>query len=89
MDEQLLRMEHKLDRLLIEVTNLKRRLDNYGHMPRDTPLGIRPAADYLQLSVSSMYKLIYAGELQPLQRTKGKRILFAKEELDNFLQKQQ
>jgi hypothetical protein len=85
MEEQLSRLESKLDSLLREVADLKKRLDRNAHMARDEPMAIRQAGQYLRLSVSSIYKLIYAGELNPIQRHKKGRILFSIEELNRFL----
>jgi hypothetical protein len=76
MKEQLIRMEEKMDLLIKEVIGLKKRLDNLSHMPRDKPLPISGAAEYLNLSVSRLYGLIYSGKLSPIQRSKKGRILF-------------
>lgn len=40
MEEQLIRMEEKMDMLIKEVIGLKKRLNNLSHMPRDKPLPI-------------------------------------------------
>ncbi len=85
MEEQLIRMEEKMDLLIKEVIGLKKRLDNLSHMPRDKPLPINGAAEYLNLSVSRLYGLIYSGELTPIQRSKRGRILFSQEELNRYL----
>ena len=85
MEEQLIRMEEKMDLLIKEVIGLKKRLDNLNHMPRDKPLPINAAAEYLNLSVSRLYGLIYSGELTPIQRSKRGRILFSQEELNRYL----
>lgn len=81
------RIEYKLDQLLSEVLDLKSQLNGYCHMPRDKPLDIQQAADYLHLSTSSIYKLIYATKLTPIQRSGKTRLLFTLEELDNFLRR--
>lgn len=82
MEQLLIRLEQKLDKLIDEVNSMKM---NQGHLPRDQPLSVAESADYLRLSTSSVYKLIYSGELKPIQRTKGGRILFTTEELNRFL----
>ncbi len=52
---------------------------------RDRPLTMKLAAEYLQLSQSRIYSLIYEKRLTPIQRQKGSKILFTTEELDNYL----
>lgn len=85
MEEQLIRMEEKMNMLIKEIIGLKKQLDNLNHMPRDKPLPINGAAEYLNLSVSRLYGLIYSGELTPIQRSKRGRILFSQEELNKYL----
>ena len=87
MEDQLMRIEEKLDMLLKEVIGLKKGLGNHNHLPRDKPLAIRQAAEYLHLSVSRLYGLIYSGELSPMQRNKKGRILFSLDELNRYLKK--
>ncbi len=85
MEQRLIRLEEKLDKLINEIVSMKMMYS--GHLPRDKPMSITDAAEYLRLSASSVYKLIYAGKLTPLQRIKGGRILFTTEELNSFLNK--
>jgi excisionase family DNA binding protein len=87
MEDQLMRIEEKMDVILREVTGLKKRLDNLNHQPRDKPLAIQQAAEYLQLSASRLYGLIYSGKLTPMQRNKKGRVLFSLEELNKYLNK--
>jgi excisionase family DNA binding protein len=53
------------------------------------PLSLKQAAAYLHLSPSHLYSLIYSGAIQPLQRTKGSRILFNQSTLNNYLHDRQ
>lgn len=48
---------------------------------------LKDAADFLHLSVSRIYALIYQKKLTPFQTSKNSRILFSKDELDNYLSK--
>lgn len=85
MDKALTRIEEKIDLLIREVITLKKRLDSFSHQPRDKPIPISTAAQYLNLSVSRLYGLIYSGLLKPIQRGKKGRILFSLEELNRYL----
>ncbi len=85
MDKALTQIEEKIDLLIREVITLKKRLDSLSHQPRDKPLPIVSAAEYLNLSVSRIYGLIYSGLLKPIQRGKKGRILFSLEELNRYL----
>ena len=48
-------------------------------------LSLKQAADFLHLSQSSIYKLIYNKKLTPVQRSARSRILFTKEHLTYYL----
>jgi excisionase family DNA binding protein len=48
-------------------------------------LTVKEAADYLQLSASRIYNLVFEKKLQPNQRTKRCRITFSVEQLNNYL----
>ncbi len=48
-------------------------------------LTLKQAAEFLHLSTSSIYKLIYKKNITPVQRTAKSRILFTKEHLINYL----
>jgi excisionase family DNA binding protein len=85
MEKALTRIEEKIDLLIREVITLKKRLDSLSHQPRDKPIPISTAAEYLNLSVSRLYGLIYSGELTPIQRSKRGRILFSQDELNRYL----
>jgi hypothetical protein len=85
MEEQLMRIEEKMDMLIREVAGLKERLESNCHLPRDKPLPIQQAADYLHLSVSRMYSLIYQKKLNPIQRKRNSKLLFSIGELDSYL----
>lgn len=83
--ERLESIERKLDKLLNEVAYIKSKLCNYSHMPRDRLLSIEQAAEYLKLSVSTIYKMVYAGKITTIQRSNKSRLLFTMDELDLFL----
>ncbi len=83
--QRLEQIEERLDRLLKDIAFIKRKMANYSHMPRDKPLNIDEAADYLKLSVSTIYKMVYAGKITALQRSSKTRLLFTVNELDLFL----
>jgi len=87
MERQLQQIDEKIDAILKEISGLKKQLDSLSHLPRDKPLPIQKAAEYLHLSVSRLYGLIYSGELIPIQRNKKGRILFSLEELNRYLKK--
>ena len=85
MIKKLKQIEQKLDLIISEITGLKTRLDKHTPMPRDKPLSVKEAADYLQLSASRIYNLIFEKKLLPNQRTKRCRITFSIEALNNYL----
>jgi hypothetical protein len=85
MEEQLMRMEEKLDMLIREVEGLKMRQHSNCHLPRDKPLPIKQAANYLHLSVSRIYSLVYQKKLNPIQRKRNSKLLFSIGELDSYL----
>ena len=87
MEMQLITIEEKLDIVIQELIELRKRLDNVNHQSRDNPLSIKQAAEYLKLSVSRLYYLVSSGELIPQQRNKKGRILFSIEELKSYLKK--
>ena len=85
MNEYLHKLDQKLDLLLKEVSGLKKLMSKHSALPRDKPLSVREAADYLQLSASRIYTLIAENQLKPNQRMKRSRITFSIEELDSYL----
>jgi excisionase family DNA binding protein len=52
---------------------------------KEKPLTLKQAADFLHLSVSRVYSLIYEKKLAPIQRTGRSKILFSRNELNKFL----
>lgn len=77
LQQQLDEMNRKLD-LLIRISGQKPHIAGQ-------PLNAQQAADYLHISSSHLYALIYEGKLKPMQRKKHGRILFTRELLDNYL----
>ncbi len=90
MREEWKQMEKRLDR----IEELLRQLLRQG---KETDVGneeqslltLKQAADFLHLSASSIYKLIYKKKLMPVQRTARSKILFTKEQLAIYLQQTQ
>lgn len=78
---ELKRRVEKIERLLEQYVN------NNPSIERDDgkPLSMKQAADFLHLSVSRIYGLIYEGKLTPIQRKRKNKILFSYEELNRFL----
>lgn len=77
LQRKLEQIDHKLD-LLIRASGRKQYLPGQ-------PLNAQQAADYLHISPSHLYALIYEGKLKPMQRRKHGRILFTGELLDEYL----
>lgn len=72
-----------IERLLEELVNRNGERDVGSNNER--PLSMKQAADFLHLSISRMYGLIYEKKLIPLQRTGRSKILFSIQELNRFL----
>lgn len=72
-----------IERLLEELVNRNRERDVGTNNER--PLSMKQAADFLHLSISRMYGLIYEKKLMPLQRMGRSKILFSIQELNRFL----
>ena len=72
-----------IERLLEELVNRNGERDVGTNNER--PLSMKQAADFLHLSISRMYGLIYEKKLMPLQRMGRSRILFSIQELNRFL----
>jgi hypothetical protein len=72
-----------IERLLEELVNRNGERDVGTHNER--PLSMKQAADFLHLSISRMYGLIYEKKLIPLQRMGRSKILFSIQELNRFL----
>lgn len=77
LQQQLDQINKKID-LLIQASRQKQHIAGQ-------PLNAQQAADYLHISSSHLYALIYEGKLHPMQRKKHGRILFTRELLDNYL----
>jgi len=85
MHEELKRLTEKVDsieKLLIQLTTQRQETD-VGN-GNGSLLSLQQAADFLHLSVSRMYSLIYQKKLIPVQRTGRSKILFSKEELIRY-----
>ena len=86
-------MQAELRELKDRIMNIERLLEELvnRHGERDVgrnnerPLSMRQAADFLHLSISRMYGLIYEKKLMPLQRMGRSKILFSILELNRFL----
>ena len=72
-----------IERLLEELVNRNGERDVGTNNER--PLSMKQAADFLHLSISRMYGLIYEKKLIPLQRMGRSKILFSIQELNRFL----
>lgn len=72
-----------IERLLEELVNRNGERDVGTNNER--PLSMKQAADFLHLSISRMYGLIYEKKLMPLQRMGRSKILFSIQELNRFL----
>lgn len=72
-----------IERLLEELVNRNGERDVGTNNER--PLSMKQAADFLHLSISRMYGLIYEKKLMPLQRMGRSKILFSIKELNRFL----
>lgn len=78
---------NKIEQLLLHLTREGAEKDvGNSHI---SLLSLKQAADFLHLSQSSVYKLIYNKRLIPVQRMAGSRILFAKEHLTDYLKQKQ
>lgn len=77
IQQKLEQIDQKLD-FLIRASGRKQHLS--GQL-----LNVQQAADYLHISPSHLYALIYEGKLKPMQRKKHGRILFTRELLDEYL----
>ena len=78
---ELTKRVENLERLLQQFTK------NNDPVERDDgkPLSMKQTSDFLHLSISRIYGLIYEGKLNPLQRKRKNKILFSKDELSRFL----
>lgn len=72
-----------IERLLEELVNRNGERDVGTNNER--PLSMKQAANFLHLSISRMYGLIYEKKLMPLQRMGRSKILFSLQELNRFL----
>lgn len=79
IEEVTARLE-RIEQLLLQM--LKQNDCKKSH---DGLLSIQQAANYLHLSVSRMYSLIYTRKLKPIQQKKNSKILFQLNELDSYL----
>lgn len=81
MKHELKIIHQKLD-LILEF--LENKTSQQPPLAQEQTLNIKEAAKKLQLSVSRIYALIYAGKLQPLQNGRYSRILFTEEILNQY-----
>ena len=72
-----------IERLLEEL--VKRNGERDVGTNNERPLSMKQAADFLHLSISRVYGLIYEKKLMPLQRMGRSKILFSIRELNRFL----
>ena len=78
-------LNNKIDKLTEEISFIKILLQKNNNLHnKDETLDIKQAADFLKLSVSRLYQLIYAKKLIPMQRKKGTRLLFSKQLLMDY-----
>ncbi len=90
-------MKQELQQLSKRIMCMEQLLEKLIHhfgekdigMGKEKPLSLKQAADFLHLSVSRMYSLIYEKKLFPVQRTSRSKILFTQQELNRFLIKSQ
>jgi len=78
--EKVLKRLDKIEQLLEQLTLYPDRKNEAGKT-----LSMKQSADYLHLSISRIYSLIYEGRLQTIQRQKNSKILFSIDELNNYL----
>ena len=83
MEQELQLIHQKLNHIVAELAFIKTNMQYLGSA--GLPLSIRQAAEYLHLSQSRIYDLVYRGQLKPLQHRKHGRILFTKETLNQYL----
>jgi hypothetical protein len=86
MDAQMKKLTDRLGRIenLLEQLIMQTREKDVGN-DISRPLSMKQAADYLHLSVSRMYSLIYRKKLTPIQRKRSSKLLFSICELDSYL----
>lgn len=82
MKQDLLLRQQKLDQILSEISQLKALL----RLPQPSQTySMEEAANYLHLSRSRLYTLVYAGKISPLQHRKRGRLVFSQDALDQYL----
>ncbi|MBS1779252.1 MAG: helix-turn-helix domain-containing protein [Bacteroidetes bacterium] len=86
MNEQLKKLTERLERIenLLEQLIVRTKETDVGGN-NNKPLSLKQAADYLHLSVSRMYSLIYQKKLNPVQRKRNSKLLFYVSELNRYL----
>ena len=86
MHEELKGLTEKLDnieKLLMQLLTQRQETD-VGN-DNNSLLSLKQTGEFLHLSVSRIYSLIYQKKLMPVQRTGRSKILFSKEELNRYL----
>lgn len=83
----------KIEQLTDEVQSIKQLLLKKKKQPECTETGfkyltVKEAATFLDLSYSTIYKLVHFKKLTPIQRIKRGRLLFSIQELNRFLNHQ-
>ena len=83
MEQELQLIHQQLNYIVAELAFIKTNIQYLKST--GPPLSIQQAAEYLHLSKSRVYDLVYRGRLKPLQHQKHGRILFTKETLNQYL----
>ena len=83
-------MEQELENVIKRLEKIEYLLEQLASKPaagspKGKLLSMKQAAEYLQLSRSRIYSLIYEKLLQPVQKQRGSKIFFTAAELDNYL----
>jgi len=86
MEEQMKKLAGRLERIeeLLKQLVMQTKEKDVGS-DNSRPLSMKQAANYLHLSVSRIYSLIYQKKLNPIQRKRNSKLLFSISELDNYL----
>ena len=76
--KQLIEKVCKIELLLLEKSNEK-------ELEENDFLNIQQAAEFLNLSVPTMYGLKHRGEVPVMKRNNGKRLYFSKKQLSDWI----
>lgn len=72
---------NSIERLLLEITN--RNITDLTSTSSDELMNVKRVAEYLSLSVSTIYKLTFTMEIPCMKR--GKRLYFRKDEINKWV----